>query len=220
MKVTPRYLLEGAVYSLEQCGILLRDAVTLYEAKAFSSAVVLAVFAWEELGRSRKLRDFRKDVIENGTDITLKDIRDACEKHPEKLKAGQLSMVQRASGGPQRENHRAEMRNHPQSEEFKKAHEELQKIDKCQRARTPNDRHKIRQEALYVDPNDTGQGWNRPCDIILPSYAKEFITDAVNDYSLEYDRFQRGNVSDANLEFFNALQEWSGRPVLPPPKWP
>jgi hypothetical protein len=40
--ITPEYLLKGAVYALEQCGMLLRDAALPYRNSAYVSAVVLA----------------------------------------------------------------------------------------------------------------------------------------------------------------------------------
>jgi AbiV len=49
--VTPKYLLQGSAYALEQCGLLLRDANLLYRSGSYASAVALAVFAQEELGR-------------------------------------------------------------------------------------------------------------------------------------------------------------------------
>ena len=42
MEATPAVLLKGAWYALEQSGNLLRDAIVLYRAKAYSSAVALA----------------------------------------------------------------------------------------------------------------------------------------------------------------------------------
>jgi hypothetical protein len=39
--VTPKYLLEGAVYALEQCGMLLRDANSLYRSASYATAVAL-----------------------------------------------------------------------------------------------------------------------------------------------------------------------------------
>jgi len=50
------------MYALEQCAILLHDAVILYNNKAYSNAIVLAAFAREELGRSRILCDLRKKL--------------------------------------------------------------------------------------------------------------------------------------------------------------
>jgi len=43
--VTPEYLIEGAAYALEQCGLLLRDANLLYRSGSYASAVALAAFA-------------------------------------------------------------------------------------------------------------------------------------------------------------------------------
>jgi AbiV family abortive infection protein len=57
--VTPQYLLEGAAYALEQCGLLLRDANSLYRNGSYSSAVALALFAREELGRYQTLLELR-----------------------------------------------------------------------------------------------------------------------------------------------------------------
>ena len=45
-------LLEGAMYAMEQAGHLLHDAVGLYERGRYSSAVVLSVYAREEMGRA------------------------------------------------------------------------------------------------------------------------------------------------------------------------
>ena len=53
--VTANFLLEGAYYALEQCGLLLRDAVQLYNGSSYATAVVLAAFAREELGREKIL---------------------------------------------------------------------------------------------------------------------------------------------------------------------
>src|SRR5262245_10102981 len=97
--VTAHYLLEGAVYALEQCGLLLGDAASLYEKESFANTIVLAVFAREELGRYRTLRTLRKRVLEKGENFTVADIRRECRKHEDKLSEGQLSIVQRPSPG-------------------------------------------------------------------------------------------------------------------------
>ena len=65
--VTPEYLLEGAAYALEQCGLLLRDANLLYRSGSYASAVALALFAQEELGRWKILRKLRTQVTSVGT---------------------------------------------------------------------------------------------------------------------------------------------------------
>jgi len=65
--VTPQYLLEGAAYALEQCGLLLRDANLLYRSGSYGSAVALAAFAREELGRWRILLELRKKLLARGS---------------------------------------------------------------------------------------------------------------------------------------------------------
>ena len=42
---TSEYLMKGAAYALEQCGLCLRDAALLYRGKSYADAVVLAAFA-------------------------------------------------------------------------------------------------------------------------------------------------------------------------------
>src|SRR6516162_8496916 len=78
--VTSEFLLQGAVYALEQCGLLLRDANVLYRSGSYASAVVLAAFAREELGRSTIILDLRRKVLA-GDKFTLNDIQDQCDDH-------------------------------------------------------------------------------------------------------------------------------------------
>jgi hypothetical protein len=95
MPVTPLYLLQGAWYALEQCGLLLRDANVLYRSSAYASAVVLTAFAREELGRSSILLDLWQRAIA-GEDFTTGQIREACVDHETKQRAGMLSLTMRA----------------------------------------------------------------------------------------------------------------------------
>ena len=92
--VTPQYLLEGAVYALEQCGLLLRDANLLYQNGSHASAVALAAFAREELGRWRILLELRKKVL-GGDNVTIKEIQTRCGDHVRKQEAGVMSIVMR-----------------------------------------------------------------------------------------------------------------------------
>jgi AbiV family abortive infection protein len=85
--VTPEYLLEGAVYALEQCGLLLRDANSLYRSGSYATAVALAAFAREELGRWRILLDLRREVLD-GRAVTIEEIKDRCDDHVTKQKSG------------------------------------------------------------------------------------------------------------------------------------
>jgi AbiV family abortive infection protein len=93
--VTPEYLLEGAAYALEQSGLLLRDANVLYQNGSYASAMVLALFAQEELGRWNMLRDLRKKVLD-GERLTVKEIQDHCGDHVSRQRAGMMSTTMRA----------------------------------------------------------------------------------------------------------------------------
>ena len=92
--VTPTYLLEGAAYALEQCGLLLRDANLLYRNDSYASAVAVALFAREELGRYQILLELRKKVLD-GDHLTIKEIQDRCRNHVTKQEAGMLSFIMR-----------------------------------------------------------------------------------------------------------------------------
>ena len=93
--VSPQYLLEGAAYALEQCGLLLRDANLLYRSGSYASAVALAAFAQEELGRWKMLLDLRRKVID-GDSVTIKEIKTRCGDHVRKQEAGVMSTTMRA----------------------------------------------------------------------------------------------------------------------------
>ncbi|MCZ6621816.1 MAG: AbiV family abortive infection protein [Deltaproteobacteria bacterium] len=218
--VTAQYLVEGAFYAAEQCGFLLRDAVVLYNRKAYASAVVLAAFAREELGRSRILRDLHRKMVKDGQAVTIKDIQNKCQDHVTKQQWAQLSITQRFSGDEGLGRLlRTRARTGPQSEAFKEADKRLTDITKRQKKRTPDDRHKARQSALYVEPDETGTRWNRPKET-LQENARKFLEDTANDYGPEYYRLQQGQIERTDWEFAKALREWVDRPELPSPERP
>jgi AbiV family abortive infection protein len=220
--VTPQYLLEGAAYALEQTSFLLRDANILYRSGSYASAVVLAAFAREELGRSSILLDLRRRALVGGETFTTSQVQKACDDHVTKQRAGMLSLTLRTDRDTGLGKLlRARMENPPQSPEWKKVDAELKRIDATKTRRTPGDRHERRMAALYVEPLSDTQ-WNRPAEIsALEAY--EFLVDAVNDYA---GRYQQGYVTDADMlrhtnpELHTALTQWSARPKLEPPRWP
>jgi hypothetical protein len=87
------------------------------------------------------------------------------------------------------------------------------------RSRTPAERHQTRMSCLYVDPDDAGTTWKRPRNQARDD-SFTFLVDAVNDYSVQYDHYQRGNVLGEGKELYDSLQHWAGRPELPEPEWP
>jgi AbiV family abortive infection protein len=219
MSVTPQYILQGAAYALEQCGLLLRDANLLYRNGAYANAVVLAAFGREELGRYLILLEFWRKACTGGT-FTREQLQEACDNHVAKQRAGMLSLTLRAhidSGVGQVLN--ARMKNDPQSPEWRKADAALEQIDKTKKKRSPDDRHEARIKALYVEPISDAD-WNRPSDTTALA-AWEFLVDAGNDYSIRYSQGYPtpGDMLkhiDADLD--NALKQWAGRPTLPPPE--
>jgi AbiV family abortive infection protein len=203
MTVTADFLLKGYALALEQCGLLLRDAVLLYKNKSYANAVVLAAFAREELGRSQILLGLWRRRL-GGSPVTIGDIENACDNHVEKQKAGMLSTTMRAdrnTGLGKTLTDRTT--NPPQSQEF-------------------NKRHSKRMRSLYVQPT-LGSDWNRPADVSATD-AHNFLQDAVNDYS---GRYHQGYItSDQSIlknidqELHDALDRLTDRPQLPPPEWP
>ncbi|MCU1340291.1 MAG: AbiV [Bryobacterales bacterium] len=209
---TSDYLLRGTVFALEQCGLLLRDARVLCEAGSYASAVVLAAFAREELGRYKILRGLWKRTMA-GESFSVKQINKKCEQHVEKQKKAMFSVVQRTDNSTaQGQLIQTRMRAAPGSPEWKKADEELNKITQSQIKRTPEARHKSRLKALYVEPLEAD--WNRPLET-SETTTRDFLTDAINDYSGAQSRYVNPDLDD-DPEFHAALKQWQDRPELQP----
>jgi AbiV family abortive infection protein len=209
--VTPKYLLQGSAYALEQCGLLLRDANLLYRSGSYASAVALAVFAQEELGRYSILLDLRKKAL-GGERVTIKDIQDRCWDHVRKQEAGMMSFVMRVVTDPAL----AKLLDtylsaKPGSEERETAREQLE-LDQQTTKRIPLERHQQRMSALYVDPVAPDR-WNRPTNEISQITAHAYLQDAANDYSVQYDNYTLGGADPE-------LERWIGRPTLPSPEQP
>jgi len=214
--VSPQYLLEGAVYALEQCGLLLRDANLLYRSGSYASAVALAAFAREELGRYRILLDLRTEVL-GGDHLTIKKIQDRCKKHEHKQEAGMLSFVMRVDTDTALGGLLGTYLNVKHgSEEWKTAREQLEQA----RQSIPVERHKQRMSALYVDAVAPDL-WSRPTREISQISAHAYLQDATNDYSGQYDRYINPETyKPDDPELYTALETWIGRPTLPPPERP
>ena len=109
------------------------------------------------------------------------------------------------------------------SKEWREANEQLEKISHEKRKRVPDERHRQRMSALYVEPQ-SGGSWNQPARRIIEEFSQDVVNDAVNDYSLQYyQRYITGEdpiLKHLDPDLFNALEQWSDRPELPPPDWP
>jgi AbiV family abortive infection protein len=213
--VTAQSLLHGAVYSLEQCGLLLRDARLLYDKGSYATALAVAAFAREELGRWLLLLELRTQVVA-GKRLSVKDVETKCDNHVRKQEAGMTSLTLRAdrnSGvGKLLE---SRMKASPNSKERREADKQIEKIDQLKRKRIPDDRHRLRMKALYVDLQSEEQ-WSRPVQEISQTTAYNFLVDATNDYGLQ--RTQRylelEFLKHTDPDLHDALVRWSDRPEL------
>ena len=217
--VTPQYLLEGAAYALEQCGLLLRDANSLYSCGSYASAVAVALFAREELGRWRILLELRTQVLSGGH-LTIEKIQQRCRDHVKKQEAGMMSFVMRAvTDTALGKLLNTYLNAKPGSEEWKTAREQLEQ-DQERTKLIPAERYKQRMSALYVDAVAPDR-WNRPTREISQISAYEHLQDAANDYSGQYDRYTNPEIyKPDDLELYTELEQWIGRPTLPIPERP
>jgi len=220
LSVTADILLKGAWYSIEQCGRLLRDAVTLYSNQAYASCVALALLAREELGRYRILIELWRQAA-NGKQVSVAELRAACDDHVKKQREGQLSVVYRAEGGGGLAKLlRSRLDARPGTPEWKKADEELKRLDEKLFNRTPSDRHSTRMRAMYVDINDGATDWNRPA-AFPEGEATNCLIDAVNDYAVQVDKLSQVEMlEERDASLAAALDAWLDKPQLPTPQWP
>ena len=221
MDVASAVLLKGAWYALEQCGILLRDAVLLYRAQAYSSAVALAMTGREELGKHRMLLEEWRESQDIGKLPSVEAIQTASADHIDKQRRAVLGLTFIGDGRSALDAAiGAQTKHKPQDAEFLEAENVIQAALKSVAKRAPDDRHEARIRALYVDLKDSGADWNRPLDI-TQGESKKLVGDAANDYAGRWDRLNPDRLramGDATLA--EALEAWKERPGLPEPVWP
>ena len=217
--VTAETLRQGAWYALEQAGRLLHAATAVADDGDPITGAALGMFGREELGRSKILQDLA-DKVAAGTSLGPEDVRDACDDHVRKQSAGSFSTTLRAerpSGvdAALREKWSAS----PGSEEWRAATETVDQATKAKRKRDPKRRHSMRVAGLYVDLNDYGTGWLRPCtqDVLD---ARNEITDAVNDYAAERDRLRSEVLDNDFPEMARALASMPSKVTLLAPRCP
>jgi AbiV family abortive infection protein len=102
MTLSPDMLLRGAWYALEQGGLLLRDAVALYELGRHSTAMSIALVAQEELGKFQILLELRASTLK-GQSLTGKEVRKECKDHHKKQRDGQGGVMLKGEAGAELE---------------------------------------------------------------------------------------------------------------------
>lgn len=217
--VTSEALRQGAWYALEQAGRLLRAAAVVSDDGDPITGASLAMFGREELGRSRILRD-RADRVEKGGSLEPDEVRKACEDHEKKQVKGAFSTTLRAEPPSGVDRALREMLGaEPRSQEWKTAKQTADLATKAKRKGDPARRHRIRTASLYVDLNDAGSGWRRPCARDT-SQARNEITDAVSDYANQRARLSDEVLDSDHPEMARARGSMPSPITLPEPRWP
>jgi AbiV family abortive infection protein len=212
--LTEQQLLEGAWYALEQAGILMESAVSLYDARQWGTAQGVAMLGREELGRFEILRTLARETATRS--VTVAEVRTKCADHEKKQAEGVRSHILRAHG--ESILGKAMRRRHAFGYTSPEALEAQNVIDaamKAQARRLPQQRHSMRMESFYVDITDSGD-WERPTQI-GPEEAHDPVQDAVNDYSVLV-----GNLKVAGWapDMEKSKAAMSDPPKLLPPRWP
>jgi AbiV family abortive infection protein len=204
-KLTADDFLHGAFYAAEQAGLLLHDAVHMWQRGRHSTAAALAVFAREEIGRYRVLLDARLETMKAEPYLTSEDVAKRCKNHVEKIR--------RAISGVFYE---YDPNTDPELKGLSR-----EKVDVIVRARMtvkaknlPGDTLDTRFEALYVDVDENGT-WNRPSRISAKA-ASDLIYETMNDYARILDCLSCPQQSGECMELAAAFAAWPGRPTLPP----
>jgi AbiV family abortive infection protein len=222
MDLTPSVLLKGAWYSLEQCGLLLSDAVFLYRDKRHSIALALAMIGREELGKHRAFIEEWEKAETTGKYPTVDDIQALCLDHADKQRQAMLSVAIRTEGPSSLgAAMRTLTRHKPGDPEYQQARELIEAATKALAKRLPNDRHDARMRALYVDLEDSGSDWSRPSEQPHEE-VRRALEDLANDYvgqTVRVDPDALAERSDGKL-LAAALEAWDERPALPAPVWP
>src|SRR5271165_691113 len=181
MDVAASDLLKGSWYSLEQCGLLLKSAVALYREKDYSTAVGVAMFAREELGKHRILRARWKSAVQTGQLPSVEQVRKICEDHIEKQKQAQGSVTLNAASG----SHigtaiktMIEKARTPGDPEFQEADKHIKAAVEAKEKHDPKERHEKRLEGFFVDLEESGTTWARPSKTISQDEALKLLGDA------------------------------------------
>lgn len=217
-RVDANTLRQGAWYALEQAGRLLVASATVADSGDRVTAVVLAMFGREEIGRSKLLRDLAARV-DSGQGLHADDVRKFCDDHVQKQSAGNLSTTLRSQSPSALDAAARRMfAEVPGNAEHAKADQVGQLAAAAKRKRDPGARHSARMACLYVDIDDSNK-WQRPVTW-SQSDAQNLIFDAITDYACERDRLESfpDDVPEMSIAR-TSLEPGFHLPLPPRPKW-
>jgi AbiV family abortive infection protein len=208
-------LLLGALYALEQCGLLLNDAAALIEQRRYPTAAAIALFAFEELGRHKMLLKFwRKSV--GGVSINREEVNGAFKEkgsHVKKQREASTSLSYRMEPGDQMNQFlQARQKATPGSDEWRAADEKVHLVDKHRFKQQPDERHTTRKRAIYVDLGDDDT-WLRPSDL-MPQVCADEVQTALNDYRSAKLRVEEAASIHQDSQLADAVNALVNRPTL------
>jgi len=179
----------------------------------------LALFGREELGKYILLRDAFEQVAAGGN-VDFEQLKKKLLYHTAKQTSSIFHIAQQFSNDhPIAQAILARMDHDPGSEEYEEAQRLIDESAERRKEELPDSRHQLRLSTLYVGPNSDGSGWERPQDQAGED-ARHEVWDAVNDYSLVYDRLIRGNEGPLPSKIRAAFLAWSNHPTIPEPVRP
>jgi AbiV family abortive infection protein len=226
--VTEQTLLEGSWFALQQAGRLLVTAVAIYEHGDHSTAASTAMFAREELGRSRLLRGCAAEV-RGGRVLSAKAVNARCDEHAEKQQASAFSITLRpAVGSVPWKALNALSDTLPGGPEWDAAERVLKQATDAKGKRQPHYRTTVRARGLYVDLDDTGKKWLRPVHMDKTEALYE-LSSAIGDYNLEASRLTDEGLKQVTRQYqphvqveemINARRKMVEQIELPQPKFP
>jgi AbiV family abortive infection protein len=207
--LSARYLLQGMWYALEQSGHLLSDAIFLYDRGSHPTAVGVAMLAREELGKALILRQLAEDA-RAGRAVTHERLGAELEGHITKQRSAKLTVTVRVTGGL------SDLLRRTTLENLEETTDQFNEVLNQVARRAPGERHELRQQSFYVDPDRAGEGWSRP-EEIPKAEAHEQIFQALWDYTVLKKELR---TCAECLALQQELESWSDRPALPDPPWP
>ena len=222
--VSAEALYEGSWYALQQAGRLLQSASVVFDSGDPPTALAIAMFGREELGRSRLLRQCALQV-DGGKHLTAAQVQKRCDDHVDKQEASNFSTMLRPSGAVA-EAARTYATSTVGSDEWHKARSVVDAAVQAKHRRQPQDRHDDRCRGLYVDLNSDGKTWSRPIGFDRSQVLHE-INEAVGNYSQERENLMNADLAPLlrDRPHLAIDQMTSARKRLtdleiPPPVWP
>jgi AbiV family abortive infection protein len=206
-----RNIIEGAFYAMEQAGLPINDAASLYEQRKWPSSLVLSVFSLEELGKAEMLLQRGIDAANTG-DKTVRDVIAGGAAHQTKLRAGRGPNTVTAAVSfwgdiPP-----------PNTAEGTALERQLQEAQRIALDNAPREAHVARMRALYVDLG-IDEVWMKPKDT-GSSEAYLMVSAASIEYGVRREKFAHPIDAAVTLAVQQLGALLPALPDAPTVRWP